>query len=96
MTPDQIAYAQNALSAFGILLLSVPAFSLNRRKKALERIRSIISKRNSQGDGSALDSIALALQERRQDNAGRWHRMDELCLYIGYFSLLGASLWRLF
>ncbi len=96
MTPDSIVWIQNAMTASGILVLSVPAFSLNHRKKALSRIVKLVRNRRQHGDTSALDAIADELRTEREQQVGRWYRLDEVCLLLGYVLLLGAAVWRLF
>lgn len=83
-------------TAAGILILSVPAFSLNFRKKTLARIRSIVRSRRQHGDRSALDTIAAELEQDAARRANDWRRIDEICLVIGYTLLLGAAIARIF
>lgn len=81
-------------SATGIAILSVPAFSLNLRKRSLDRITGIVKRRKPGYEGSALDTIAAELETSASQKANKWRRVDEICLYSGYFLLLGASLLR--
>lgn len=83
-------------SAAGILILSVPAFSLNFRKKTLARIGAIVRSRRQRGDSGALDTIAAELEEDATRRAHGWRRIDEICLFIGYTLLLGAAIGRVF
>ncbi|MBA5779064.1 hypothetical protein H2509_18195 [Stappia sp. F7233] len=84
------------MSALGILALSVPALSLNSRKKAVNRIVLLIRGREERGDKSVLDSIAKELKTQREEDAGRWRRSDEICLFLGYILLFIPAWWRVF
>lgn len=95
MTPERIAFLQNLAAVIGVLILAVPAFSLDLRKKALFRIDRIIARRRETGDASALDAVATELRDDRAARAASWRRIDRICLYIGYFFVLGAALSRL-
>lgn len=87
---------QNVMSALGMLALAVPALSLNSRKKALNRVVTLIRKREERGDGSVLDAIARELKAEREEQAGRWRRSDEVCLFAGYALLFIPAWWRVF
>lgn len=78
-------------SAAGIAILAVPAFSLNLRKKTLNRITGIVARRKPGQDASALDIIARELEDSASQKANRWRRVDEICLYVGYLLLLGST-----
>ncbi|MGC1496493.1 MAG: hypothetical protein WA790_11855 [Sulfitobacter sp.] len=95
MTPELELFT-NITSAAGIAILSVPAFSLNFRKKTLDRITRILAKRKPGEERSALDTIADELEMEAALKANRWRRLDECCLYLGYSLLLGASIFRVF
>lgn len=95
MSPERLAFLQNLASTAGIAILSVPAFSLDLRKKALFRIDRIITRRRETGDTSALDAIAREVREDRAARVTTWRRIDRVCLYVGYLFVLGASIWRL-
>lgn len=84
----------NIASAVGIGFLSVPAFSLNFRKKSLARIASIVGRRMPGEEKKALDTIAQELEAEATQKANTWRRADEVCLFIGYVLLLGASVLR--
>ena len=84
----------NIASAAGIGVLSVPAFSLNFRKKALARIANIVRRRTPGEEKKALDTIAVELEAEAAQRANKWRKADEVCLFIGYFLLLGASILR--
>lgn len=86
----------NLATCLGIAILSVPAFSLNMRKKTLERLRGIVARRASTGPGPALEAVAAELQTEQEQAVARWRPIDEICLYAGYILLLGASVARLF
>lgn len=80
--------------AAGIAILSVPAFSLNFRKKTLARITRIVQSRKRGEEKRALDTIAAELQLEAAEKAHRWRRADEICLLIGYLLLLGSAFVR--
>lgn len=86
----------NLAACLGIAILAVPAFSLNMRKKTLERLRGIVARRGATGSGPALEAVAAELQAEQELAVARWRPVDEVCLYAGYFLLLGASVARLF
>ena len=83
-------------SAAGIGILSIPAFSLNMNKRALTRIRNLVQARDTSGDKSALDIIARELESEASGRVSQWRRIDEICLRVGYFLLLGAAILRIF
>jgi hypothetical protein len=95
VSPERVAFLQNLASTAGIAVLSVPAFSLDLRKKALFRIDRIISRRRETGDASALDAIAREVREDRAAQVATWRRIDRICLYVGYLFVFGSSVWRL-
>lgn len=80
--------------AAGIAILSVPAFSLNFRKKKLARITRIVQSRKRGEEKRALDTIAAELHLEATERANRWRRADEVCLLIGYLLLLGSAFTR--
>ena len=95
MTDENIIFYQNLMSFSGIVVLAIPTFSLNFRKKSLAKIVAIVARRKAKGDRGALDEIAAELKTRKEQQAGRWRGIDEKCLYLGYFLLLGSMTWRL-
>lgn len=84
----------NALSVAGIAILSVPAFSLNFRKRQLHTIETIVRKREENGADSALDAIADELKDGAQQDTAKWRPIDQTCLRWGYFLLLGPAILR--
>jgi hypothetical protein len=94
VTAEQAATLSDAASLAGIVVLAVPAFSLNLRKKAFARIARIVEDRRACGDGLALDAIAREVARERETAAGRWRRVDEICLYVGYALVLTGAVWR--
>lgn len=84
----------NLLSALGIGILSVPAFSLNFRKRQLDRIETIVGKRAERGEASALDDIATELRRGAERDLNQWRPIDQTCLRWGYFLLLGPAIVR--
>ncbi|HLS58347.1 MAG TPA: hypothetical protein VK022_01850 [Paracoccaceae bacterium] len=95
MSPERIAFLQNLAAVIGVLILAVPAFSLDLRKKALFRIDRIIERRREMGDASALDAVAQELRDDRAARVTNWRRIDRICLYVGYHFVLGAAISRL-
>ena len=93
MTPET-EWNLNAASAAGILILSVPAFSLNSRKKSLFRIKNILKRRKPGAETSALNEIAEELEDKATERANNWQLADQICLFVGYFLLLGSSIIR--
>ena len=91
-----IEAALDAASALGIAILAVPVFSLNFRKKSYTRIADVLNRRKEMGAESALDDIGRTLRMDRELDAARWRPIDEICLYVGYALLLGASVLRVF
>lgn len=94
--PSESDFWLNFASAVGIGILSVPAFSLNIRKKTLARIDSLVRRRKEKGDVGALSAIAAELEAEASHRANRWRWSDEICLFIGYFLLLGSATYRAF
>lgn len=92
-TPETLV---NIANAIGVVVLAVPAFSLNFRKKTLARISDIIARRAQRADASVLDDVANELEDTAKARANRWRRVDEVCLFAGYLLVLGASAARIF
>lgn len=92
--PETLQTILDFASAAGIAILSVPAFSLNFRKKKLARIKRIVQSRESGKEKRALDTIAAELHVEATEKVNRWRRADEICLLIGYLLLLGSALAR--
>ncbi|MBM9593300.1 hypothetical protein [Roseitranquillus sediminis] len=82
----------NLIGFVGIAILAVPTMAVNRRKKRLDRIERLLI---GGDDGPGLRRVARRLREERARRATRWHRMDELCLYLGYACLFASTLMRL-
>ncbi len=95
MFPD-VHTALNVATALGIAILAVPVLALNARRKSLAQISDIVAARKAGDDKSALDKVAQNLEENAATRANRWRRADEICLYVGYVLLLGASIVRIF
>jgi len=82
----------NLVSLAGIVILAVPVWSLNVRKKKLQEIRQALT-----GDPRTLkDRVKEILRDRRNRDVTEWRRLDELCLLSGYLALAGSSFLRLF
>lgn len=95
MLPD-VHTILNIATALGIAVLAVPVLALNKRKKSLAQISDIVAERKTGEEKSALNRIAANLEENAATRANRWRRADEICLYLGYVLLLGASVLRVF
>ncbi len=95
MLPD-VHTLLNFATALGIAILAVPVLALNTRKKSLAQISDIVANRKTGEDKTALDKIAENLEDTAAKRANRWRRADEVCLYVGYLLLLGASIARIF
>jgi hypothetical protein len=95
--PDPLGWWLDLAGFFGILVLAVPAWSLNLRQKNLQRIVDIIDTRGgAQSPATVVDEVAEELRKRREAAANRWRRADEICLVIGYVLLLGSAALRAF
>ncbi|MCB2054852.1 MAG: hypothetical protein KDE35_11500 [Geminicoccaceae bacterium] len=77
----------------GILVLAVPTWSLNLRKKKLQHIRD--AARESPSAGAFRDQVRAILSIKRERDVGAWRRIDEVCLTVGYLLLLGSAALRL-
>ena len=88
------AFGLAASSFFPAIVMGI--FSLNMNKRALTRIRNLVQARDTSGDKSALDIIARELESEASGRVSQWRRIDEICLRVGYFLLLGAAILRIF
>ncbi|WP_417741014.1 hypothetical protein [Salipiger sp.] len=84
----------NLASFIGIAVLSVPVWSLNFRRKRLQQIRDAEKATSSDTDFRA--RARKLLMDRHKRNVEDWRPIDQLCLGIGYFALLGSAFLRLF
>lgn len=91
-----VTFVLNIASFAGVAILSVPTWSLNFRKKRLQRIRDVIDARSNREAGNVIDDVAAIVHGRRQAGAAQWRRIDEVCLAVGYLLLLGSSAIRIF
>lgn len=94
-----LATALNAATFLGILILAVPVWSLNRRKRALAALPP--AKTPPAGDDAAPGAVAAEqlLAEIRSGATGwvnDWRPIDQKCLLAGYVLLLGSSFLRIF
>ena len=83
----------NLASFGGILVLSVPVWSLNFRKKRLQRLRD--ADNAAQTDADFRSTARAILIDRRARDVADWRFIDELCLALGYCLLLGSAAARL-
>lgn len=84
------------MAFLGILSLAVPTLSLNARKKRLQQVKDISEAKVREGSEDAFLEIVKEVRQVREDAAGRWRPIDEYCLIIGYFLLLGSAFLRVF
>ncbi|HVL19492.1 MAG TPA: hypothetical protein VM422_00665 [Amaricoccus sp.] len=83
----------NLAGFLGVAVLAVPVWSLNFRKKRLQRIRDA-----DVAGGSAETfrrRVRAILRDKRERDAGEWRRLDEICLGAGYLLVLGSAGLRL-
>lgn len=86
------AWWLNVASLAGIATLSVPVWSLNKRKRRLLAIK--------QADHTAKDAndfrkrTRAILVSKQKKNIEDWRSIDQTCLMIGYALLLGSALLR--
>jgi hypothetical protein len=92
MMPD-IHWMLNFGTTIGILVLAVPAWSLNGRRKRLQALRDL--DRAATSDDTFRARARQILIERHRRNVDDWRRIDEICLLAGYLLLLGSSGLRL-
>ncbi len=78
-------------SALGILILAVPVWSLNLRKKRLQAVRDALPL----DPQSFRDRVQRIVHDKRNRDVADWRRIDEVCLVLGYLLLLGAAMIRL-
>jgi hypothetical protein len=89
MEPGWLEPALHVASFFGILILAVPVWSLNWRKKRLQQIREATDATDGASDLRA--KIRAILKDRRERDVADWRRADEICLWLGYALLLGSA-----
>jgi hypothetical protein len=82
----------NLAGFLGIAILAVPTWSLNLRKKKLQRILEA-------DDPAATDPrfrarVRAILKGKRERDVADWRRIDEWCLIAGYLLVLGAAALR--
>ena len=89
-----VAWILNLTAFIGILILSIPVWSLNFRKKKLQKIKNRSDKRESSSKFRV--KLRSASQRKREEGVAEWRRIDQFCLTVGYSLLLGSSFLRLF
>ncbi len=93
MTGAGFEWALNLAAFLGVAVLSVPTWSLNFRKKKLQRIRDADA---AGGSADAFrDRVRAILRDKRERDAASWRRVDEICLVAGYLLVLGSAALRL-
>ncbi|MFT3973919.1 MAG: hypothetical protein QM699_10850 [Amaricoccus sp.] len=82
------------LAAFlGVAVLAVPVWSLNLRKKRLQRIRDADAAGDT--DESFRRRVRAILRDRRERDVAEWRRVDEIRLAGGYLLVFGSAGLRL-
>lgn len=82
------------LAAFlGVAVLAVPVWSLNSRKKRLQRIRD--AETEGKSDAAFRARVRAILRDKRERDVAAWRRLDEICLAAGYLLVLGSAGLRL-
>lgn len=82
------------LAAFaGVAILAVPTWSLNFRKKRLQRIRDADARGAT--DAAFRARVRALLRDRRERDVAEWRRIDEVCLAAGYLLVFGSTGLRL-
>ena len=90
--PEIVNWWLNLAAMLGIAVLSVPAWSLNSRKKKLQAVQA-----GRPGTERAFrDRVKRIVFEKRTLDVSQWRRIDEICLAVGYLLLLGSAVARLF
>lgn len=84
------------MTFLGIAVLSMPVWSLNKRKKQLTRLENAFGQDTAKARDESVQELADELIEERKKDTGDWRGWDEFCLWLGYGLLLGASFLRLF
>ena len=92
MTAANAHWWLNLLSMAGILILAVPVWSLNFRKKKLKEISDALPEEPA----TFREKVGSILKDKRGRDVSDWRRIDEICLFAGYFCLLGSAVARLF
>lgn len=82
------------LAAFlGVAVLAVPVWSLNFRKKRLQRIR------DAEAAGGTAEAfrrrVRAILRDKRERDVAEWRRLDEVCLAAGYVLVFSSAGLRL-
>lgn len=91
MSPADCHWWLNLASLIGIVVLAVPTWSLNHRKKKLQEIRAALPKEAV----TFKDSVKGILKDKRNRDVADWRPVDEKCLFAGYVLLLGSAFFRL-
>lgn len=86
----------NVSTFIGIAILAVPTLSLNKRKKSLQKVDEILERAQGRAPEDPFTELISEVHEARGTLATQWRRIDEICLFVGYFLLLGASFARIF
>lgn len=92
MTAVDAHWWLNLSSFFGILILAVPAWSLNFRRKKLKEIKDALP----EAPDTFREKVRSILKDKRERDVSDWRPIDELCLILGYLLLLGSAIIRLF
>lgn len=93
MTQAAFQWWLNVAAFLGVLILSVPTWSLNFRKKKLQAIRD--ADRATPRSDDFRSRVRAILRDKRERDVAEWRRIDEICLASGYLLLLGSAALRL-
>jgi hypothetical protein len=91
-----LATIANVGTFLGVLILSVPVLSLDRRKMKLDSIRRIVDRTPDVDKVNGFDQIAMEVKAEREVEATRWRPIDQKCLYAGYTLVFVSSAVRIF
>lgn len=94
MVGSEILWWLNCFSFLGILVLSVPTWSLNFRRKKLQKIKD--ADKNDSSGNNFRSKVRAISRRKREEGVAEWRRVDQVCLFVGYLLLLGSSASRLF
>ncbi|WP_323796752.1 hypothetical protein [Nisaea sp.] len=92
MSASDIQWWLNLMSLVGIAVLAVPVWSLNFRRKKLQKVQDALS----HDPASFRNEVKDILLDKGNRDITTWRPVDEVCLIVGYLLLLGSSVLRLF
>lgn len=90
----QDAAVLNWMSLAGMVVLAVPALSLDRRKRDLARVEALSAAADAATRADLLRQLGASLTRRRTRAVAAWRRADRACLWLGYGLVLLAAFLR--